>query len=113
MTNDITSKFCELDGESSDYEVRHEIMENLSNKYLIEEAQDFKYANFGTKLTRILLPGSFLKDKEIAREILKEREIDYKIKEKGYSIQKEKTKQKLSSLGNFIKNALTYFTNKK
>lgn len=79
MTDNIASLLIGMnDQEKSEFV---EFVRGYSNKELINAAQSSKYSNFNNKIRELLFPVFRAQERDIARIILSEKGIDYKIEE--------------------------------
>lgn len=86
MIKNITSRLAEINNpEEAEF---REFIREYSNEELIDAAQSFRYSSFNYKVSEFLLPAFRAQEREIARKILSEKGIDYKIKEKILEFQK-------------------------
>jgi len=66
-----------LTKEKNDYD----FYKSFSNGELVDAASDIKYSNLLDKINYIFIPGIVSSEKEIARKILEERGVDWKIRQ--------------------------------
>lgn len=104
MTNYIASELTDRYSRDVDRKEMVDFVREYSDKELIESAQPYNASNIGDRIRESLLPTFRAQERDIARNILSEKGIDYKVKARECQIQKEKTKQKMKKLGDFMKN---------
>ncbi len=106
MTNYIASELTDRHSRDVDRKEMVNFVREYSDRELIEVAQPSNSSGFDYKIREFLLPTFTAQERNLAKKILLEKGIDYKVIERKHQIQKEKTRQEMRE---FVTNPFNTF----